>query len=145
MLPGEIHERAFVTSTTYPFPCLIFRHARDSECRSALWTANPPYRALDIGLIRDEANIAALREPRVEVPPRVQATGDLDGAALRGMTSAPRHRYSQGPPLPDLAWAPSSSVHTALEAGWTPLLHYIRPWMQNRRRVEARVERGMEG
>ncbi|KAG5615758.1 hypothetical protein H5410_015582 [Solanum commersonii] len=30
MLLAEIHERAFRTSTTYPFPCLIFRQ-QDSE------------------------------------------------------------------------------------------------------------------
>ncbi|KAG5599216.1 hypothetical protein H5410_030586 [Solanum commersonii] len=47
MLLAEIHERAFKTFTTYPFP----------------W-------ALGIGLIRDEANMAApRREPQVEVPP----------------------------------------------------------------------------
>ncbi|KAH0761420.1 hypothetical protein KY290_017493 [Solanum tuberosum] len=42
MLLTEIHERAFKTSTTYPFPCLI----------------------------RDEVNVVApRREPQVEVPP----------------------------------------------------------------------------
>ncbi|KAG5599289.1 hypothetical protein H5410_030659 [Solanum commersonii] len=30
MLLAEIHERAFKTSTIYPFPCLIFQLCRDS-------------------------------------------------------------------------------------------------------------------
>ncbi|KAG5585141.1 hypothetical protein H5410_045575 [Solanum commersonii] len=70
MLLAEIHERAFRTSTTYPFPCLIFHLCRDS--RVPIWHCDKlvqPTGALDIDLIRDEANVAALhREPQVEVP-----------------------------------------------------------------------------
>ncbi|KAG5591674.1 hypothetical protein H5410_042188 [Solanum commersonii] len=65
MLLAEIHERAFRTSTTYPFPCLIFQLCRDSGV--PIWHCDRlvhPTGALDIGLIRDEANVAApRREP----------------------------------------------------------------------------------
>ncbi|KAG5594814.1 hypothetical protein H5410_036046 [Solanum commersonii] len=71
MLLAEIHERAFRTSTTYSFPCLIFHLSRDSGV--PIWHCDKlvhPTGALDIGLIRDEANVAApRREPQVEVPP----------------------------------------------------------------------------
>uniref|UniRef100_M1DU07 Integrase core domain containing protein n=1 Tax=Solanum tuberosum TaxID=4113 RepID=M1DU07_SOLTU len=68
MLLVEIHERAFRTSTTYPFSCLIFHLCRDSGV--PIWHCDwlvRPTRALDIGLIRDNANVAApRREPQVE-------------------------------------------------------------------------------
>uniref|UniRef100_M1DHT2 Integrase core domain containing protein n=1 Tax=Solanum tuberosum TaxID=4113 RepID=M1DHT2_SOLTU len=68
MLLVEIHERAFKTSTTYPFPCLIFQLCRDSGV--SIWHCDwliHPTGTLDIGLIRDEANVAApRREPQVE-------------------------------------------------------------------------------
>uniref|UniRef100_M1E0I1 Putative plant transposon protein domain-containing protein n=1 Tax=Solanum tuberosum TaxID=4113 RepID=M1E0I1_SOLTU len=71
ILLAEIHERAFKTSTTYPFQCLIFQLCRDSEV--PIWHFDRlihTTRTLDIGLIRDEANVAApWREPHVEVPP----------------------------------------------------------------------------
>ncbi|KAG5580634.1 hypothetical protein H5410_051261 [Solanum commersonii] len=71
MLLAEIHERAFRTSTTYPFPCLIFQLCRDSGV--PIWHCDRlvhPTGALDIDLIRDEANVAApRREPQVEAPP----------------------------------------------------------------------------
>uniref|UniRef100_M1DX37 Integrase core domain containing protein n=1 Tax=Solanum tuberosum TaxID=4113 RepID=M1DX37_SOLTU len=67
MLLAEISERAFKTSTTYPFPCLIFQLFRDSGV--PIWNCDRlihPIRTLDIGLIRDEANVAApRREPRL--------------------------------------------------------------------------------
>ncbi|KAG5581309.1 hypothetical protein H5410_051936 [Solanum commersonii] len=71
MLLAEIHERAFKTSTTYPFPCLIFQLYKDSGV--PIWHCGRvihPTGTLDKGLIRDEANVAApRREPQVEVPP----------------------------------------------------------------------------
>ncbi|KAG5632584.1 hypothetical protein H5410_004301 [Solanum commersonii] len=71
MLLAEIHKRAFRTSTTYPFPCLIFHLCRDSGV--PIWHCDKlvhPIGALDIGLIRDEANVAApRRELQVMVPP----------------------------------------------------------------------------
>ncbi|KAG5594863.1 hypothetical protein H5410_036095 [Solanum commersonii] len=52
MLLAEIHERAFRTSTTYPFPCLIFHLCRDSGV--PIWHCDRlvhPIGALDIDLI----------------------------------------------------------------------------------------------
>ncbi|KAG5586155.1 hypothetical protein H5410_046589 [Solanum commersonii] len=81
MLLAEIHERAFRTSTTYPFPCLTFQLCKDSGV--PIWHCDRlvhPTGALDIGLIRDKANVAApRREPQVEVPPL-----GTDLATLRG-------------------------------------------------------------
>uniref|UniRef100_M1DTH6 Integrase core domain containing protein n=1 Tax=Solanum tuberosum TaxID=4113 RepID=M1DTH6_SOLTU len=69
MLLAEIHEKAFKTSTTYPF----------------LWT-------LDIGLIRDEANVAApRREPQVEVPPLGADFADTVGQAQGSDPIIPDH------------------------------------------------------
>ncbi|KAG5591453.1 hypothetical protein H5410_041967 [Solanum commersonii] len=67
MLLAEIHERAFRTSITYPFPCLIFQLCRDSGV--PIWHCDRlvhPTGILDIGLIQDEANVAKTlaREPR---------------------------------------------------------------------------------
>uniref|UniRef100_M1D9A8 Putative plant transposon protein domain-containing protein n=1 Tax=Solanum tuberosum TaxID=4113 RepID=M1D9A8_SOLTU len=68
MLLVEIHERAFKTSTTYPFPCLIFQLCRDS--RVPIWHGERLIHStgtLDIGLIRDKENVvASRREPQVE-------------------------------------------------------------------------------
>ena len=81
MLLAEIHERAFRTSTTYPFPCLIFHLCRDSGV--PIWHCDKlihPTGALDIGLIRDEANVAApRREPQIEVPPLSSDLADTVG------------------------------------------------------------------
>uniref|UniRef100_M1DI66 Integrase core domain containing protein n=1 Tax=Solanum tuberosum TaxID=4113 RepID=M1DI66_SOLTU len=71
ILIAVIHKRAFKATTTLPFPCLIFQLCRDAtipiwHCDWLLQATKP----LDIGLIRDEANVAAPhREPQVEVPP----------------------------------------------------------------------------
>uniref|UniRef100_M1DMJ3 Integrase core domain containing protein n=1 Tax=Solanum tuberosum TaxID=4113 RepID=M1DMJ3_SOLTU len=70
MLLAEIHERAFKTSTTYPFPCLIFQLCRDSGI--LIWHSDRLIHAtgtLDIGLIRDGDNVAA---PRKEPQPWMQ-------------------------------------------------------------------------
>ncbi|KAG5572012.1 hypothetical protein H5410_061778 [Solanum commersonii] len=65
MLLAEIHERAVRTSTTYPFPCLIFHLCRDFGV--SIWHCDKlvhPIGALDIDLIQDEANVVApRREP----------------------------------------------------------------------------------
>uniref|UniRef100_M1E140 Integrase core domain containing protein n=1 Tax=Solanum tuberosum TaxID=4113 RepID=M1E140_SOLTU len=93
MLLAEIHERAFRTSTTYPYPCLIFRLCRDSGV--PIWHCDKlvhPTGALDIGLIRDEANVAApRREPQVEVPPLEADLADTVGQAQGGDLSIPDH------------------------------------------------------
>ncbi|KAG5625171.1 hypothetical protein H5410_010389, partial [Solanum commersonii] len=114
MLLAEIHERAFRTSTTYPFPCLIFQ-----LCQQGL-------DALDIDLIRDEANVAApRREPQVE-------------AASMGPSSC------RSTPQLGAAVVPLARVQK-LEAQRATLLHYIQPWMQKTiAESEARVERRME-
>uniref|UniRef100_M1DW18 Integrase core domain containing protein n=1 Tax=Solanum tuberosum TaxID=4113 RepID=M1DW18_SOLTU len=70
MIIAEIHERAFKASTSYPFPCFIFQLCRDSGV--PIWHCDKLIRAtgtLDIGLIWDEANVAAPhREPQVDAP-----------------------------------------------------------------------------
>jgi len=61
----EIHERAFKTTNTLPFPCLIFQLCRDASV--PIWHCDRLLEAtktLDIGLLRDDANLAApWREP----------------------------------------------------------------------------------
>uniref|UniRef100_M1DP88 Integrase core domain containing protein n=1 Tax=Solanum tuberosum TaxID=4113 RepID=M1DP88_SOLTU len=93
MLLAEIHERAFRTSTTYPFPCLIFHLCRDSVV--PIWHCDKlvhPTGALDIGLIRDEANMAApRREPQIEVPPLGPDLADTVGQAQGGDPIIPDH------------------------------------------------------
>uniref|UniRef100_M1DV82 Putative plant transposon protein domain-containing protein n=1 Tax=Solanum tuberosum TaxID=4113 RepID=M1DV82_SOLTU len=71
ILIAEIHERVFKATTTLPFPYLIFQLCRDASVpilhcdRLLVVTKN-----LDIGLIWDDANLAALRrEPHVTLPP----------------------------------------------------------------------------
>uniref|UniRef100_M1DVC0 Integrase core domain containing protein n=1 Tax=Solanum tuberosum TaxID=4113 RepID=M1DVC0_SOLTU len=127
MLLGEIHERAFRTSTTYPFPCLIFHLCRDSGV--PIWHCDKlvhPTGALDIGLIRDEANVAApRREPQIE-------------AASMALSS------SRSTPELGATVVPLARVQK-LEAQMATLLHHIQPWMQKSiAESEARIERRME-
>ena len=57
LLHAVMHERAFMATTTYPFPCMVF-----ALCRSAgvhVWRIDvikTPPGQVDIGLVRDEAN-----------------------------------------------------------------------------------------
>ncbi|KAG5596525.1 hypothetical protein H5410_037757, partial [Solanum commersonii] len=113
------YTRGIQTSTTYPFPCLIFRLCEDCECRPH-WTASPPYSTLDIGLIRDEAN----------------AAGD-DLSALDHTNTIP------GSSSQAASMGRSSSRSTPqLGVVVVPL---ARPWMQKSiTESEARVERRME-
>ncbi|KAG5600567.1 hypothetical protein H5410_031937 [Solanum commersonii] len=162
MLLAEIHERAFRTSTTYPFPCLIFQLCRDSEV--PIWYCDRlvhPTGALDICFIRDEANVAApRREPQVEVPPLGIDLADTVGQAQGDDLSGPDHTdtvpgsssqaASMGPSvsqsIPQLGAAvvPLARVQK-LEAQMATLLHHIQPWMQKSiTESEARVERKME-
>uniref|UniRef100_M1DEU9 Integrase core domain containing protein n=1 Tax=Solanum tuberosum TaxID=4113 RepID=M1DEU9_SOLTU len=71
ILIAEIYERAFKTTITLPFPCLIFH-----LCRAAgvpIWHCDSLIEAtktVDISLIRDDANLAApRRDPQVDLPP----------------------------------------------------------------------------
>ncbi|KAG5632238.1 hypothetical protein H5410_003955 [Solanum commersonii] len=93
MLLAEIHERAFKTSTTYLFPCLIFQLCRDSGV--PIWHCDKlihPTGTLDISLIRDEANVAApCREPQVKVPSLGVDLADTVGQAQGGSPIIPDH------------------------------------------------------
>uniref|UniRef100_M1DQX3 Putative plant transposon protein domain-containing protein n=1 Tax=Solanum tuberosum TaxID=4113 RepID=M1DQX3_SOLTU len=71
MLIAETHERGFKASTNYPFSCLIFQLFKDFGV--PVWHYDrliQSTKILDIGLIWDEANVAApRREPHVDIPP----------------------------------------------------------------------------
>ena len=64
-------QRAYMTSTTYPFLSLIFQLCRDVGV--TIWTYERQCRqagTVDIGLIKDEANVAAPhRGSRIKFPP----------------------------------------------------------------------------
>uniref|UniRef100_M1DCU9 Integrase core domain containing protein n=1 Tax=Solanum tuberosum TaxID=4113 RepID=M1DCU9_SOLTU len=163
MLLAEIHERAFKTSTTYPFPCLIFQLCRDSGV--LIWHCDRlihPTGTLDIGIIRDKANVAAPRkEPQIEVPPLGADLADTVGQAQEGDPIIPDHSDTVLASSSQAAsMAPSSSRSTPqlgdivvplsrvqkLEAQMATLLHHIQPWMQKSiAESEARIERRMEG
>uniref|UniRef100_M1DWY2 Integrase core domain containing protein n=1 Tax=Solanum tuberosum TaxID=4113 RepID=M1DWY2_SOLTU len=163
MLLAKIHERAFKTSTTYPFPCLIFKLCRDSGV--PIWHCDRlihPTGELYIGLIRDEANVAAPhREPQVEVPPLGADLANTVGQAQGGDPSIPDHTATVLASSSQAAsMAPSSSrsipqlgaivVPLArvqkLEAQMATLWHHIQPWMQKTIvEFEAKMERMMEG
>lgn len=69
LISAVIHERAFMTSTTYPFPYLIFNCAGMQECKfcNGIRLLYPTGK-VDIGIIRDEVNAAAPhRVPRIKV------------------------------------------------------------------------------
>ncbi|KAG5619638.1 hypothetical protein H5410_004856 [Solanum commersonii] len=125
MLLAEIHERAFRTSTTYPFPCLIFQLCRDSGV--LIWYCDRlvhPTGALDINLIRDEANVAApRREPQVEVPLLGTNLADILGQAHSDDLSAPDHTDTvPGSSSQAASMGPSSSRSTPqLGAAVVPL------------------------
>ena len=162
MLLAEIHERAFRTSTTYPFPRLIFHLCRDSGV--PIWHCDKlvhPTGALDIGLIRDEANVAAPRkDPQIEVPPLGPDLADTVGQAQGGDPIIPDHADAvPGSSSQAASVTPSSSRSTPqlgvtvvpltrvrkLEAQMATLLHHIQPWMQKSiAESEARMERRME-
>uniref|UniRef100_M1DEN3 Integrase core domain containing protein n=1 Tax=Solanum tuberosum TaxID=4113 RepID=M1DEN3_SOLTU len=115
MLLAEIHEMAFKTSTTYPFPCLIFHLCRDSGV--PIWHCDKlvhPTGALDIGLIRDEENVAApRREPQIKVPPLGTDLVDTVGQAQGGDPIIPDHTDTvPGFSSQAASMAPSSSRST---------------------------------
>ncbi|KAG5599608.1 hypothetical protein H5410_030978 [Solanum commersonii] len=121
-----------------------------------------PTGALDIGLIRDEANMVPPRkEPQVEVPPLGADLADTVGKAQGGDPSIPDHNNTVPTSFfQATSMAPSSSrsipqlgavvVPLArlqkLEAQMATLLHHIQPWMQKSIvESEARIERRIEG
>lgn len=67
LLISMIHERAFKTSTTYPFACMVFHLCRDNGV--TIWHYDDLLTVVgivNIGLIMDEVNVAApQRGPRV--------------------------------------------------------------------------------
>lgn len=71
LILAVIHERAFMTSTIYTFLCSIFKLS--TGVRLPIWHCDrlhQPAGIINIGLIRDEANVAGPhRGPRIEVPP----------------------------------------------------------------------------
>uniref|UniRef100_M1E0W8 Integrase core domain containing protein n=1 Tax=Solanum tuberosum TaxID=4113 RepID=M1E0W8_SOLTU len=163
MLLAETHERAFKTSTTYPFPCLIFQLCRDSGV--PIWHCDrliQPTGTLDIGLIRNEANVAApRREPQVEIPHLGADLANTMGQAQGGDHIIPDHTNTVPASSSQASSrAPSSSRSTLplgaivvqlakvqkLEAQMATLLHHIQPCMQKSiAESEARMERRMEG
>ncbi|KAG5576597.1 hypothetical protein H5410_056731 [Solanum commersonii] len=163
MLLAEIHERAFKTSTTYHFPCLIFQLCRDSGV--SIWHCDRlvhPRGTLDIGLIGDEANMAVpRRKPQIEVLPLGADLVDTVGQAQGGDSIIPDHSDTIPASSSQAAsMAPSSSRSTPqlgatvvplarvqkLEAQMATLLHHIQPWMQKSiADSKARMEQRMEG
>ncbi|KAG5607112.1 hypothetical protein H5410_028604 [Solanum commersonii] len=144
MLLAEIHERAFRNSTTYPFSCLIFQLCRDSGV--PIWHCDRlvhPTGALDIGLIRDEANVAApRREPQVEVPPLGTDLADTVGQAQGDDFSAPDHTDNvPGSSSQAASMGPSSSRSEARSSdGYIATPHSPR-MQKSSLSPEARVER----
>uniref|UniRef100_M1DYV8 Integrase core domain containing protein n=1 Tax=Solanum tuberosum TaxID=4113 RepID=M1DYV8_SOLTU len=115
MIITEIHERAFKATITYPFPCLIFQLYRDSGV--PVWHCDKLIKAtktLDIGLIRDEVNVAEPhREPQVEVPLlREDLVADVEH--MHGGEPAPPAPTEDAPTShsPAASQAPSSSRDT---------------------------------
>uniref|UniRef100_M1DY69 Integrase core domain containing protein n=1 Tax=Solanum tuberosum TaxID=4113 RepID=M1DY69_SOLTU len=93
MLLTEIHDRAFKTSTTYPFPYLIFQLCKDFGV--PIWhydILTHSTGSLDIGLIRDGVDVVEpRREPQVEVPPLGADLADTVEQAQGGDPIIPDH------------------------------------------------------
>ncbi|KAG5600219.1 hypothetical protein H5410_031589 [Solanum commersonii] len=121
-----------------------------------------PTGALDIGAVRDKANVAASRrEPQVEVPPLGVDLADTVGQAHGDDISILVHTDTvPGSSSQAASMAPSSSRSTPqlgatvvplarvqkLEAQMAKLLHHIQLWMQKSiAESEARIKRRMEG
>uniref|UniRef100_M1DI10 Integrase core domain containing protein n=1 Tax=Solanum tuberosum TaxID=4113 RepID=M1DI10_SOLTU len=118
-------------------------------------------RTLDIGLIRDEANVAApRREPQVKVPPLGTDLADTVGQAQGVDPIIPDHTdtipasssqaasrapsSSRSTPLLGVVVVPLARVHK-LEDQMATLLHHMQPWKQKLIvEFEARMERRME-
>uniref|UniRef100_M1DGE0 Integrase core domain containing protein n=1 Tax=Solanum tuberosum TaxID=4113 RepID=M1DGE0_SOLTU len=165
MLLAEIHERAFKTSTTYPFPCLIFQLCRDFGV--PIWHCDRlihPTGTLDVGLIRDEVNVAAPRRgPQIDMPLGTnlvdvveQMQGDElappahidDAPASSSQAASQALSSSKATPLSGANVIPLVRVQK-LEAQMATLLHHIKPWMRklivdSEVRVKKRMEAKMD-
>ncbi|KAG5571516.1 hypothetical protein H5410_061282 [Solanum commersonii] len=122
LLLGELHKRAFKTTTTYPFPCMIFHLCRDAGV--PIWNCAKLVHAtgtLDIGLIQDDANVAALRRgPRVDVPM---------GEDLIHTTTNQASRLYRATQLSGMTMIPLARVQK-LEGQMATLLHHLKPLMR---------------
>ena len=154
-----MHERAFMVTSTYPFPCMIF-----SLCRSAgvlIWHIDQlksPLGSIDIVIIRDEANdLYPRRRPRQELPLLSENMADtLAHARTATQATSETTDTTLVESIPGSSTAPSSSRTTSLpaldplarvqklEAQMVTLLHHIQPWMQKSiTESEERLERKM--
>ena len=79
MLLEVIHERDFKTSSTYPFPCIIFEFYMSAGVTIwHIYCLKTPTGTVDIALILDEANeVAPNKGPRVEVQPLGENLADM--------------------------------------------------------------------
>ncbi|KAG5599363.1 hypothetical protein H5410_030733, partial [Solanum commersonii] len=109
MLLAEIHERTIKTSTTYPFPCLIFQLCRDSGV--PIWH----YLAHTVGQAQD-------------VDPIIRDHTDTILASFSQATSRAPSSSRSTPPLGVIV-VPLARVQK-LEAQMATLLHHIQSWMQ---------------
>uniref|UniRef100_M1E1D4 Integrase core domain containing protein n=1 Tax=Solanum tuberosum TaxID=4113 RepID=M1E1D4_SOLTU len=162
MLLAEIHERVFRSTTTLPFPCIIFQLCRDVGV--PIWHCHklvPAIGTLDIGLIQDAANIAAPRRgPQIDVP-ALGADLVADVEQMQGEDPTPSAHIDDVPRSPSQAAsrAPSSSRATPssgstivplarvqkFEAQMATLLYHVKPWMQRSiSESKARMERKTE-
>ena len=121
LLISMIHEMDFKTSTTYPLSCMILHLWRDS--RVTIWHCDvlrTPVETVDIGLIRDEDNVAAPRRgPRVELQSKNENLVDMVEL------SQAAHLATQGLLRPPWPSPPMELVEHQIPPG---LLHCLQHW-----------------
>ena len=101
LVQAVMHERSFKVTTTYPFPCMIFSLFSDQ-----LKTLQV---AVDVGLIRDEANeLAPRRGPRPDLPPLADDLADMVSQTRMVMQAASTDT-TLVESIPGSSTAPSSS------------------------------------
>lgn len=93
-LLAVIHERTFMTSTTCPFPCLIFQPCRDVGV--PIWHCDrlcQPMGIMDIYRIRDDSNVAEpYRGPKIDVAPLNKNLADTVEQAQGAEPTVPEHQ-----------------------------------------------------
>lgn len=115
ILIAEIHEKAFKTTFTFPFLCLIFH-----QCRGVgipIWHFDSLIEAtktMDIGIIRDDANLVAQRkEPQVNLPPLgADLVVDVEQIQVDDIVVPLTTTDAQAPPSTSTSQAESSSRAT---------------------------------